>query len=46
MTTAIPANQDLRVLEALRVHRKKHRKELPAQITAHIEQPIEPLTFG
>ena len=46
MTTTIPTNHDLQVLEALRVHRKKHRKELPAQITAHIEQPNQPLTFG
>ena len=46
MTTATPANQELPVLEALRAHRKKHRKELPAQITTHIEQPTEPLTIG
>jgi len=46
MTTATPNNQELQVLEALRDHRKRHRQTLPNQITAHVEQPIEPLTVG
>jgi len=46
MTSAIPTNQELQVLEVLRAHRKRHRQTLPAQITAHVEQPDDPLTFG
>ena len=46
MTTAIPTNQELQVLDALRAHRKRHRQGLPTQITAHVEQPIGPLTVG
>jgi uncharacterized membrane protein len=46
MTIAIPTNQELQVLDALRAHRKRHRQGLPTQITAHVEQPIGPLTVG
>ena len=46
MTTAIPTNQELQVLDALRAHRKRHRQGLPTQNTAHVEQPIGPLTVG
>ena len=46
MTTAIPTNQELQVLDALRAHRKRHRQGFPTQITAHVEQPIGPLTVG
>ena len=46
MTTTIPTNQELQVLDALRAHRKRHRQGLPTQITAHVEQPIGPLTVG
>lgn len=46
MTTATPTNQELQVLEILRAHRKRHRQGLSTQITAHVEQPIGPLTVG
>ena len=46
MTTAVPTNQELQVLDALRAHRKRYRQGLPTQITAHVEQPIRPLTVG
>ena len=46
MTKAIPTNQELQVLDALRAHRKRHRQGLPSQFTAHIEQPIRPLSVG
>lgn len=37
MTIAMPTNQELQVLEALRAHRRKHRAGLPLQSSAHIE---------
>jgi uncharacterized membrane protein len=46
MTTAIPANQELQVLETLRAHRRKHRARSPLQISNHIDQPIGSLTLG
>ena len=46
MTTSKAVNQELQVLETLRAHRKRHRQGLPTQITAHVEQPIKPLTVG
>ena len=46
MTTAIPANQELQVLETLRAHRRKHRARIPLQISNHIDQPIGSLTLG
>ena len=46
MTTSTAVNQELQVLETLRAHRKRHRQGLPTQITAHVEQPIKPLTVG
>ena len=46
MTTATTINQELQVLETLRAHRKRHRQGLSTQITAHVEQPIKPLTVG
>lgn len=46
MTTAMPTNQELQALEILRAHRRRHREGLPIKISAHIEQPIGPLTAG
>jgi uncharacterized membrane protein len=46
MTTAIPANQELQVLETLRAQRRKHRARLPIQISTHIDLPIGSLTPG
>ena len=46
MTKSTSTDQELNILEALRAHRKRHRQSLPTQITAHVEQPIEPLTVG
>ena len=46
MTIATSTIQELQVLETLRAHRKRHRQGLPVQMTAHVEQPIGPLTIG
>jgi len=46
MTKSTSTDKELNILEALRAHRKRHRQSLPTQITAHVEQPIEPLTVG
>jgi uncharacterized membrane protein len=46
MKTISPTQQELQILEALRVHRRAHREVLSTQISAHVE-PIKPqLTTG
>ncbi|QWD77938.1 DUF1003 domain-containing protein [Polynucleobacter sp. MWH-Svant-W18] len=46
MAITAPNKQELKVLEALRAHRRRHREGLSGQIPVHIEQPIGPLTVG
>ena len=46
MAIATPNTQELKVLEALRAHRRRHREGLSSQISAHIEQPAGALTAG
>jgi uncharacterized membrane protein len=46
MTFVAPTNQEMQILEFLRAHRKRHRQGLAHQISAHIEQPVRPLSFG
>ena len=46
MAIATPNTQELKVLEALRAHRRRHREGLSSQISAHIEQPAGTLTVG
>lgn len=46
MAIVAPTNHELQVLEILRAHRRRHREGLPEKITAHVKQPIGPLTIG
>jgi uncharacterized membrane protein len=46
MTTVLPTNQELEVLEVLRAHRRKHRTGLPIKVSDHIEKPAQLLTTG
>jgi uncharacterized membrane protein len=46
MTITSPTDQELKVLESLRAHRRRHREGLPIQISAHVEQPTRVLTIG
>jgi uncharacterized membrane protein len=41
-----PLNDELRVLETLRAHRKRHRQQIPVPVSAHVEQPAGALTIG
>lgn len=46
MKAITPTNEELQILEALRVHRRKHRKGFPTQISSHIEDNFSGLTIG
>jgi uncharacterized membrane protein len=46
MTINTPSNQDLKTLEILRLHRRSHRENAHAQVSAHMERPTASLTTG
>jgi uncharacterized membrane protein len=46
MKAITPTNEELQILEALRDHRRKHRKGLPTKISSHIEDKFSRLTIG
>jgi uncharacterized membrane protein len=46
MTTTTHTNEELKVLEVLRAHRRRHREGLPIQVSAHVEQLSGTLTTG
>jgi uncharacterized membrane protein len=46
MKAITPTNEELQILEALRAHRRKHRKGFPAKISSHIEDNFSGLTIG
>ena len=35
-----PTNEELQILEALRAHRRKHRKGFPTKILSYIEDDL------
>lgn len=46
MAINVPTNEELKILEALRVHRRKHREGVSEQITAHLDIAQRELTLG
>ncbi|MGV0962339.1 MAG: DUF1003 domain-containing protein [Polynucleobacter sp.] len=46
MTSITPTTEELQILEALRIHRRKHRKGFPSKISSHVEGYIPGLTAG
>lgn len=46
MAINLPTNEELQILEALRVHRRKHREGLPKEIAAHFDTTQGGLTLG
>lgn len=46
MKAIITTNEELQILEALRAHRRKHRKGFPTKISSHIEDNFSGLTIG
>jgi uncharacterized membrane protein len=46
MKAITPTNEELQILEALRAHRRKHRKGFPIKISSHIEDNFFGLTIG
>jgi uncharacterized membrane protein len=46
MTITTHTNEELKVLEVLRAHRRRHREGLPIQVSAHVEQLSGTLTTG
>jgi uncharacterized membrane protein len=46
MKAITPTNEELQILEALRVHRRKHRKGFPTKISSDIEDNFSGLTIG
>lgn len=46
MKAIAPTNEELQILEALRVHRKRHRKGFPTKISSHVEDDFSGLTIG
>jgi uncharacterized membrane protein len=46
MKAITPTNEELQILEALRAHRRKHRKGFPTKISSHIEDNFLGLTIG
>jgi uncharacterized membrane protein len=46
MTTITPTVEELQILEALRAHRRKHRKGFPSKIANHVDGYLPGLTPG
>ena len=46
MTTITPTIEELKILETLRDHRRKHRKGFPSNISSHVEGYARGLTTG
>lgn len=46
MKAITPTNEELQILEALRAHRRKHRKDFPTKISSHIKEDFSGLTIG
>lgn len=46
MTTITPTFEELKILESLRDHRRKHRKGFPSNISSHVEGYARGLTTG
>ena len=46
MKAITPTNEELQILEALRAHRRKHRKGFPTTISSHIQDNFSGLTIG
>jgi uncharacterized membrane protein len=46
MPMHVSSPQELKILEALRIHRRKHRANLPISISGHVEQTKSNLTTG
>jgi len=46
MKAITPTNEELQILEALRAHRRKHRKGFPTKISSDIEEKFSGLTIG
>ena len=46
MTAITPTIEELQILESLRVHRRKHRKGFPRNISSHVEGYAPGLTTG
>jgi uncharacterized membrane protein len=46
MKAITPTNEELQILEDLRVHRRKHRKGFPTKISSHAEDDFSVLTIG
>lgn len=46
MKAITPTNEELQILEALRAHRRKHRKGFPTTISSHIKDNFSGLTIG
>jgi uncharacterized membrane protein len=46
MTTITPTIEELKILESLRDHRRKHRKGFPSNISSHVEGYAPGLTTG
>jgi uncharacterized membrane protein len=46
MSIITPTTQELKILEALRAHRRAHRESLPTSVLGHVEEVKAPLTVG
>lgn len=46
MTTITPTAEELQILEALRAHRRNHRKGFPSKISHHLDGDVSGLTIG
>ncbi len=46
MKVIATTNEELQILEALRVHRRRHRKGFPIKISSHVEEDFSRLTIG
>jgi uncharacterized membrane protein len=46
MNTHSPSPEEIEILEALRLHRKIHRKNYPKQASPHQDQPGNTITLG
>lgn len=46
MSIITPTTQELKILEALRAHRRAHRESLPTSVLGHVEEAKVPLTLG
>lgn len=46
MTAITPTIKELQILESLRDHRRKHRKDFPSNISSHVESYAPGLTAG